>query len=217
MVRAVALCHSAARQQRQQRQQQGGLSVADGASRLVARSRGQSWELDGVYEGAHAAAELHDDHLDELIHGLLDGRNGQIVGLGKRAPPRAGAAEPVLDAAGLLPRATELALALLLQQRGAAARWLPKLRVGCYAIVEEADAITDLLNPDHDELVLRGNPGGAATVRGPALAANFKALSQLLQKTPNLAKHAHFVLVPGPDDPSVGAADGMPAQQHTRW
>lgn len=51
---------------------------------------------------------------------------------------------------------------------------------------------------------------GASAPSGSAFSSNFKQLALLLAKSPTLAKHAHFVLVPGPDDPSVGAADVMP-------
>ena len=50
----------------------------------------------------------------------------------------------------------------------------------------------------------------AAAPQPSALASHFKALAQLLQRSQTLAKHAHFVLVPGPDDPSVGAPDVLP-------
>ena len=50
----------------------------------------------------------------------------------------------------------------------------------------------------------------AATALPSQLRACFRSLSQILQKTPLLARHAHFVLVPGPDDPCVGAPDVLP-------
>jgi DNA polymerase epsilon subunit 2 len=55
-----------------------------------------------------------------------------------------------------------------------------------------------------------GLASGAAPAHGAALTTNFRALAALLQAAPTLAKHAHFVLMPGPDDPSVGAADVLP-------
>ncbi len=53
----------------------------------------------------------------------------------------------------------------------------------------------------------------AATARPSQLKSNFKELARLLARFPTLAKHAHFVLVPGPDDPTVGAADVLPRAQ----
>ena len=38
----------------------------------------------------------------------------------------------------------------------------------------------------------------------------FKTLGQVIARSPTLARHAHFVLVPGPDDPSLSAADVVP-------
>ena len=176
MLRAVAVCHPRAQAQPT------GLTVVNGAPALAAP--GRRWDLDAVYAGAHAAAELHDDYVDNLVQGLLDGHGASIVGVGRRPATRAaaGSAEPVLDALGLLPRATELTLARL-QQHGAEAGWLTKLRVGCFAITD-GEAIMDLLNPDHEPLALRGRPGpqlgfrghrtavaGGAVVSGPRAAA----------------------------------------------
>jgi DNA polymerase epsilon subunit 2 len=50
----------------------------------------------------------------------------------------------------------------------------------------------------------------ASSAHGSQLRAAFRDLAQLLQQTPTLQKHAHFVLVPGPDDPSIGAPDVLP-------
>jgi len=43
-----------------------------------------------------------------------------------------------------------------------------------------------------------------------ALASLFRSLAQLLAKFATLRAHAHFVFVPGPDDPTLGSADVLP-------
>uniref|UniRef100_A0A7S4FBD8 DNA polymerase epsilon subunit n=1 Tax=Chrysotila carterae TaxID=13221 RepID=A0A7S4FBD8_CHRCT len=62
--------------------------------------------------------------------------------------------------------------------------------------------------------VLCGNFSSPAKARGTMTrsetAAQFETLAQLLAKFPTLAYNANFVLVPGPDDPSLGAADVLP-------
>ena len=60
---------------------------------------------------------------------------------------------------------------------------------------------------------LAATGGAPAATHGSTIASHFRQLAQLLAKTPTLAKHAHFVLVPGPDDPCIGAADVLPRAQ----
>jgi DNA polymerase epsilon subunit 2 len=52
--------------------------------------------------------------------------------------------------------------------------------------------------------------GAAAPPTGSGLKQGFHDLAVLLQRTPMLAEHAHFVLVPGPGDPSIGTPDVLP-------
>ena len=52
--------------------------------------------------------------------------------------------------------------------------------------------------------------GAASNTKRSELRAVFAKLAQLLAKRPTLAKHAHFVFVPGPDDPSMSSADVLP-------
>ena len=52
--------------------------------------------------------------------------------------------------------------------------------------------------------------GTAAPPTGSDLRQGFHDLAVLLQRTPILAEHAHFVLVPGPADPSIGTPDVLP-------
>ena len=62
--------------------------------------------------------------------------------------------------------------------------------------------------------VLCGNFASAkhatASSTGLQLRTLFKGLATVLAKTPMLARHAHFVLVPGPDDPSLAAPSVLP-------
>tara|TARA_B110001452_G_scaffold13274_1_gene10962 strand:+ start:210 stop:1865 length:1656 start_codon:yes stop_codon:yes gene_type:complete len=52
--------------------------------------------------------------------------------------------------------------------------------------------------------------GAAANTKRSQLRALFARLAQLLAKRPTLAKHAHFVFVPGPDDASTTSPDVLP-------
>lgn len=62
--------------------------------------------------------------------------------------------------------------------------------------------------------VLCGNFTSSAlappAAHGSQLKLEFAKLAALLAQTPVLAQHAHFVLVPGPNDPSIGPADVLP-------
>jgi DNA polymerase epsilon subunit 2 len=50
----------------------------------------------------------------------------------------------------------------------------------------------------------------AATAHAADLRSLFDNLAALLAKTPLLARHAHFVFVPGPDDATLGGVDVLP-------
>ena len=62
--------------------------------------------------------------------------------------------------------------------------------------------------------VLCGNfasrANAAAISTGSKLRQFFKNLASVLAKTPVLARHAHFVLVPGPDDPCLSSNEVLP-------
>ena len=54
------------------------------------------------------------------------------------------------------------------------------------------------------------NAVAAPSAVGSRLKGTFKDLATLLAKTPTLATHAHFVLVAGPDDPTLSTPDVLP-------
>ena len=87
------------------------------------------------------------------------------------------------------------------EEEGGVAKRLARLYAVNHYIVSQANPVTLAMNS------FDNNPG-CSLYRHDESA--FRDLAQLLQQTPTLQKHAHFVLVPGPDDPSMGAPDVLP-------